>query len=315
MTGAADANRPRVALTLGKFDGVHRGHQHLLGALRTAAGTLGASSAALILHPHPATVLAGHKVPVLTAIDERLALVRQAVDHADQLTFDAALAALSPEAFLDRLASSFDIAAMVVGPDFAFGRGRAGNLDVLQRLGAAREFAVVVAEPLLDGGAPVSSARIRAAIERGDVGEARALLGRPPRLRGTVVHGSKRGRVLGYPTANLDLGADYVVPANGIYAVRVAGMAEGTEGAGPIERIGAASLGIRPQFDGGERSIEVYLLDFEGDLYGAELAVDFLAFLRPEARFESVEALVEQIGRDVEDARAVGEREASLTER
>jgi len=301
------ADRPRVALTLGKFDGVHRGHQHLLAAVRDAARSHGAASAALVLHPHPATVLAGHRVPVLTEIVERLALVGHEVDHARELTFDTALASLTPEAFLDRLAASFDIAAMVVGPDFAFGRGRAGTIDVLAALGAAGGFEVVTVPPLILDGAPVSSARIRAAIERGDVAGAGALLGRPPRLRGTVVHGEQRGRTLGYPTANLALGADYVVPANGIYAVRVGWRAQGREDAAPNERIGAASLGVRPQFDGDERTIEVYLLDFESDLYGFELAVDFLAFLRPEARFESVEALVAQIGRDVAAAREVGE--------
>lgn len=299
--------RPRVALTLGKFDGVHLGHQHLLGIVRGAARRLGAASAALVLHPHPATVLHGARVPVLTALDERLALVGDAVDRAAPLGFDAALAGLSPAAFADRLARSFDLAAMVVGPDFAFGRDRSGTASHLAELGAARDFEVVVAEPMLVGGAPVSSARIRAAVERGDVAAARALLGRPPRLRGVVVHGAKRGRLLGYPTANLAPSADYVVPGNGIYAVRVAWWAGGSGDAEPMERIGAASLGIRPQFDGGDRSIEVYLLDFDGDLYGVELAVDFLEFLRPEARFESVEALVAQIGRDVAAARGVGD--------
>ncbi len=307
-------------LTLGKFDGLHLGHQDIVGRVRRRALADGLRSVALVLHPHPATVLAGISVPVITAAADRLeGLRRLGIDQAELLTFDAELATLTPEAFIAALRARFDLRAMVVGPDFAFGRDRAGSLDVLRRLGRELEFAVEVAPGMQVDGAAVSSARIRSLLMAGDVAAARRLMAAPYALRGKVVHGAKRGRQLGFPTANLALDDAYVVPANGVYAVRcrveptpggtgsgsVDAAADGSEGedTGGTWLKGAANIGIRPQFDAGDRSIEVFLLDFDGDLYDRRLQMAFVERIRDEARFANVEALVARMGEDVAQAR------------
>jgi riboflavin kinase / FMN adenylyltransferase len=304
------SGRPRVVLTVGKLDGVHAGHRHLAAHTQAEAARLGARSAAVVLHPDPAAVLGGLPVARLTTIEDRCGRLRTfGVDIVEPLQFTAEVAALSPSAFLDRLAERFDIVGMVVGPDFAFGRNRAGNLVDLERLAAARGFSLRVVPPLVLGGEWVSSRRVRARIEEGDIEVARTLLRQPPRLIGTVVHGAARGRRLGYPTANLDPTTDFAVPANGIYAVR-ASWRERAE-ATPIRADGVASIGVRPTFDQAARLVEVHLLDFDGDLYGRDITVDFLARQRSELRFDSVPALVTQMARDVALARAHHARESA----
>lgn len=299
-------------LTLGKFDGLHRGHQDIVRRVLARAKADGSEAVALVLHPHPALVLAGITVPVISSAADRLAgLRRLGIDRAEVLPFTAELAALTPEVFIARLRARFDLRAMVVGPDFAFGQGRSGSLDVLRTLGREAGFTVEVAPGMQDDGEQVSSARIRSLLTTGDVVRARRLMAAPFSLVGTVVHGAKRGRLLGYPTANLALIDDYVVPANGVYAVRCWVEREGRE-AGSWQD-GAANIGVRPQFDAGARSIEVFLLDFDGDLYGRTLRMSFVERLRDELRFASVEALVAQMGEDVARARRVLAEEAAAT--
>lgn len=301
---APDGARPAAVLAIGKFDGVHLGHRRLAARLVETARDLGARSVALILAPHPATVLAGRRVTILTDVDERRRrLEALGVDAAVHHAFTRDVARLSPEAFLDDLAGRYRLAAMVVGPDFVFGRDRAGDVGTLRRLGAARGFGVVCVPPVIVDGEPVSSRRIRHLIEVGDVGAARELLAAPPRIVGAVVQGARRGRTLGFPTANLAPVDDYVVPGHGIYTVRATW--DGAPSRAPGGWLdGVASIGVRPTFDDGPRSIEVFLLDFAGDLYGRVLTVEFLAWQRGEARFDGVDALVAQMHRDVEVARA-----------
>lgn len=305
-----------VVLTLGKFDGLHLGHRDIVRRVLARARPDGSEAVALVLHPHPALVLAGIQVPVIAAAADRLAGLRQlGIDRAEVLPFTPELATLTPEAFLEGLRERFDLKAMVVGPDFAFGRGRSGSLEVLRGLGREGGFAVEVAPGLQVDGQALSSARIRTLLAAGDVAAARRLMATPFSLRGRVVHGAKRGRQLGFPTANLALLDDYVVPGNGVYAVRCRvetddPMAPGQERNGGLERAGpwlngAANIGIRPQFDAGERSIEVFLLDFDGDLYGRTVRVAFVERLRDELRFADVEALVARMGEDVAEARRV----------
>jgi len=291
-----------VALTIGKFDGVHLGHHALSTRVRAVARDLGVKAAAVVLHPDPATVLAGRRVPVLTSMMDRMQLLMaDGIEAVRWLTFTPEIAALSPEAFLDELDEWYDVQAVVVGPDFAFGKDRAGTLAVLRALGEARGFDVHVVAPVSVDGERAAAGRIRALLAEGDVARAGALIGRPFRLRGRVVEGAKRGRTLGFPTANLALDDDYQLPANGIYTVRAhLQLPDGRE----RTLGGAANIGIRPHFDDGDaHTVEVHVLDWEGDLYGTPMAVDFIAFQRPEARFDDVAGLIAQMTADVERAR------------
>lgn len=295
--------RPRVALTIGKFDGVHAGHRHLAAHLIDAADAAAVRSVAVVLHPDPVTLLAGRAVPLLTTVAERARRLRAfGVDHVWHLPFDRALAELSPEVFWERLSEHLDIVSVVVGPDFAFGRGRAGNIATLGRLAAEHGFGLAVVEPLAPAGAKLGSRTVRELIEAGDVSTATTWLRAAPQVAGRVVTGAQRGRTLGFPTANLALSEDFTVPANGIYTVRANWTwADGRSPDGSAN--GLASIGVRPTFDHGERIVEVYLLDFDDDLYGADMTVDFVARQRGEERFDSAAALVEQMHRDEVEAR------------
>jgi riboflavin kinase/FMN adenylyltransferase len=220
------------------------------------------------------------------------------------LTFTRRLAATSPRAFVESLVRSLRMRELWVGPDFALGSARKGDLAALCALG--REMGFAVREiPYVDcGGRRVSSSQIRALLHEGRVADAASLLGRPYALRGKVVHGARRGRDLGFPTANLDVGRGCLVPAYGVYAAYVS--LDGTRYAA------AANIGVRPSFDHGEASIEAFLLDFEGDLYGREIELAFVERLRPEERFGSVQALIEQMQRDVENTRKALEARVPL---
>ena len=296
-----------VVLTIGKFDGVHLGHRALALRARQIADGVGASSVALILHPHPATVLAGARIPVLsTPIERAEALLNLGLNRAEVLTFDRDIAAMEPHSFVRLLLERFPIRCMVVGPDFRFGRDRSGDAELLSRLGIEHGFDVEVFEPIEIDGEKVSSGRIRAAVREGDVESARRWLGRPPSIRGSVIRGAQRGRTIGFPTANLRLSADYEVPADGVYAVRCTLSTDSAaEGRGMRKAMAAANIGVRPTLDDGERSIEAFLLDFSGDLYGVNMEFEFIAFLRPEQRFENVDALVKALNQDVSRAREV----------
>jgi riboflavin kinase/FMN adenylyltransferase len=276
------------AVAIGTFDGVHLGHRAVLAQ----AAATGLRSAAVTFDPHPRAVL-GYEVQLLTTIGRRLELL-EAAGPEDVLVvaFTPELSRLEPDEFAETILRPFGTRIVLAGEGFRFGAGRRGDLDLLRELG----FEVRPVE-LVPG---VSSSRIRELLREGDVAAAARLLGRPHELEGTVVAGDQRGGTLGFPTANLSVPADLLVPAYGIYA----GVAIPLDGdAGDGFRT-ALSIGVNPHYGGVERRIEAFLLDFEGDLYGRPLRIELWARLRDERAFASEDDLVEQIARDVEAARA-----------
>lgn len=280
--------RGPLHLAIGVFDGVHRGHQALIARLAAGARAESAMALAATFDPLPIQVLAPGAPPsALSDADERAKLLKAAgADGVVIFSFDAAFAALTPDQFIARIKAAGEVRRIVVGPDFHFGRRAEGDIDTLRA-----SFAVELMRPVDRGGGVVSSTRIRNALLAGDVGGAAALLGRPYALRGTVVHGSKRGRALGFPTINLGLPRERLLPRDGIYATWIE-LGEGRFAA-------AASLGVRPTFGGGERVLEAYLLDFSGDLYGETVGAAFVARLRDELAFASPAELSAQIAKDV----------------
>ena len=285
-----------VALTIGKFDGVHLGHHALSTRVRAVARDLGVKAAAVVLHPDPATVLAGRRVPVLTSMMDRMQLLMaDGIEAVRWLTFTTEIAALSPAEFLDELDEWYDVQAVVVGPDFAFGNDRAGTLDVLRALGEERGFDVHVVAPVSVDGERAAAGRIRALLAEGDVARAGALIGRPFRLRGRVVEGAKRGRTLGFPTANLALWDELLLPGFGVYATYAT--IHGRRYAA------ATNVGVRPTVNGSGVTIEAHLLDFDEDIYGEEMRLEFVQRTRAEMKFAGLEALKAQIVADVEEVR------------
>lgn len=287
-------------VALGNFDGFHLGHRAVVGRAVARARAEGRPALVATFDPHPVRLFRPDVAPFgLTTIDQRLQLFAAAgADAAVVFHFDAALAALTAEQFVrKRLVDPLGVAGAVTGEDFTFGSGRSGNVEVLARLGDAHGFAHEAVGPVSLDGAPVSSSRIRAALTAGDPRGAARLLTRPFAIAGRVQHGDKVGRTIGYPTANVDMGA-YLRPAYGIYAVR-----------GRLEdgRVldGAANLGVRPQFEPPKELLEPYFFDFSGDLYGQALEVELVEFLRPEAKFDGLDALIAQMDRDCIRARAV----------
>ncbi|HEY2955021.1 MAG TPA: bifunctional riboflavin kinase/FAD synthetase [Candidatus Eisenbacteria bacterium] len=290
-----------ASVAVGVFDGVHLGHARILERAVARARAHGARCVVVSFDPHPDLVLAPRfeAMPPLTPLPERRERIAAlGADALEVLPFTRELAQLSPEEFVDRfLVAVHRPVALVVGENFALGRGRAGNVTRLREIGTRRGFEVE-AVPLveMDGGT-VNSTRIRALLAEGRVAEAARLLGRRYGLAGTVVRGDAIGRTLGYPTANLRLHEEKVVPADGIYAVwtRFQGEREW--------RAGAMSVGVRPTFGGQVRTLEVHVLDWNGELLGRELEIEFADWLRPERRFESPEALTLAIGEDVSEVR------------
>ena len=291
-----------AVVTLGVFDGVHLGHRHAIEATTIAARVRDAASVAIVFDPPPIEVIRpGTLVPRLLPPDLVAARLADAgADHVLGVTFDETLRELPPEDFLAALAPGIELRAVAMTPDSAFGRDRAGTLERITEIGAAAGFDAVGIEPLLDDGAPVSSTRIRTALETGDVATAKRLLGAPPLLRGTVVHGDRRGRELGFPTANLAFSYPPALPALGIY-LGAASVPERNVGPGHGALV---RVGVRPTYhDEGRVLVEVFLLDWDGDLYDAELSIELGARLREERRFESVDALVAQMRADEAEAR------------
>jgi len=288
-----------ASVAVGNFDGVHRGHQALVAAAVARSRATGGAAVVLTFDPHPARVLRPQEAPAaLTTLAQKEELVAAlGIDRLVVVEFDTRLAALSPEAFArEVLQHALGARHVVVGESFRFGRGREGDPRRLEALGASLGFAVEVVPPLLDGGRAISSSRVREALESGDVGEARTLLGRDYFVDGEVVRGDGRGRTIGVPTANL-APEEQILPANGVYAARC------RTGAGAWHAA-AVNVGERPTFGGGRVRLEAHLLDFEGDLYGARLRVAFHERLRGEQRFDGKDALVAQIRRDIEAVRA-----------
>ena len=287
------------ALAIGNFDGVHRGHQVLLLETRQQAMRLSAPAGAMVFQPHPrAFFRPDEPLFALTTLEEKLRLFAALeLDFVSVITFDAALAGLTPEAFADRiLVDRFAIRHVVIGYDFYFGKGRAGRPETMRALGAARGFGVTVIDPVAEAGEVLSSSAVRARLSTGDVRGAAVELGHWWRVAGMVVGGAKRGTGMGFPTANITL-APGTALGHGIYAVRV-----GIDG----KRYQAAAyFGQRPTFDNGAPILEVFLFDFDGDLYGREIEVEFIGFVRPDQRFPDMDALKVQMDADCQRAREI----------
>jgi riboflavin kinase/FMN adenylyltransferase len=288
----------RFVVVVGMFDGVHRGHRQMLAAQAAAARRLAAQSVVVTFDPHPESVLRGSTPSLLCDPGEKAMLLGAAgAEYVAVQPFDREFASQPAETFLRRLDSGRDLVGVVMSPETAFGRDRDGTQAAVETLAPAMGFEVIDAGQFTLGGKRVSSGRIREAVAAGRLAEARRLLGRRYAVTGTVVHGDARGRDLGFPTANLHFDGPVVLPPNGIYAVRAS-----WEGG---KADGVASLGVRPTFGAGERLLEVYLLDFDGDLYGKRMRVEFVRRQRGERKFGSVGALVDQMRRDVERARSI----------
>lgn len=305
--GAAAAGR---VVVIGNFDGLHRGHQAVCRDAATLAASRGLAARLLTFHPHPAEVLGRGAPPLLTSRARKRELVLRLAPPIEpwEQPFDRAFAAQSPREFAERLAREHAARVVVVGADFRFGHRRAGDLDALAALGRELGFEAAAHALVSDGEAPISSTRVRAAIADGHVDEAARLLGRPHMLEGVVERGKQLGRTIGFPTCNLG-GVVEMAPALGIYATLVDRI--GDDGRPVALARGATSVGTNPTVDdSGRRTVETYLFDgaapdFERELYGARLRVHLVARLRPEARFDGLEALVSQMRRDVEEARRI----------
>jgi riboflavin kinase/FMN adenylyltransferase len=302
-TPVASLGARPCSLVVGNFDGVHRGHQAVLGEAVEEAKRLGLDACVLTFDPHPAGVVGRGAPPMLTTIERRAELVGELGAHRVYVRrFDAAFAAWPPDRFARELVAGGLLArVVVVGQNFRFGAGRAGDLALLLSLGRELGFEARVHAVAGDARGPFSSTRARDAIAAGDLDEAARVLGRPHGISGPVVHGDERGRQLGFPTANLDPVAE-MLPPDGVYAVRVARRDEGGAAWRPLA-VGVTNIGVRPTVDGTRRTIETHLLDFTGDLYGARLRLDLVARLRPEKTFASLAELKAQIARDVAAAR------------
>ena len=286
-------------IALGNFDGFHLGHQRVVAEAVEWARSEGRPAIVATFDPHPVRHFAAHVPPFrLTTLDQRQELFAAAgADAMLVFAFDAELAATEARAFVgELLGARIGVSGVVTGVDFTFGKGRGGNVALLAEEGSRHGIAARALGPVLEGGLAVSSSRIRDALKAGDCETATRLLTRPFAIRGTVVHGDKRGRAIGYPTANIELG-HYLRPRYGIYAVTARDLETGTM------LQGAANLGIRPSFNPPKELLEPYFFDFSGDLYGQELEVAFHAFLRPEAKFDTLEALTAQMDEDCERAR------------
>ncbi len=281
---------------IGNFDGVHRGHRAVLATLKQHARDRGLPATVILFEQQPQEYFAREPAARLSRLSDKLAvLAAEPIARVLVLRFDARLASLSAENFIEAiLIAGLGMRRLVIGHDFRFGHERRGDATLLQRIGAASGFDVIVEAPYILDHERVSSSAVRAALAAGDFTRAARFLGRPYRIAGRVVHGDKRGRTLGFPTANLRLHRR-VAPLNGIFAVRVRH--------GPYIRPGVASIGTRPTFAGRECLLEVHLFDFAGDVYGQRLEVEFIAKLRDEARFSSAATLSRQMETDAAEAR------------
>lgn len=288
-----------TVLTIGVFDGVHRGHQYLLRQVVEKARETNRLSGVVTFHPHPRSVL-HPELPLyyVSSIQERMELLSDTgIDVIAKLTFSRQLASVSAAEFVEMLQQYLRMQELIVGPDFALGRGREGNVDTLRELSRQRGFELRIIGPITWDTLTVSSTGVRRAIAEGNVVEAEVLLGRRLSLTGKVIVGDQRGRTLGFPTANLEVAPELALPRDGIYVT--------------VSRLGEAaypsvtSIGIRPTFSAGGRTVETYILDFTGDIYGQTMRLEFVERLRDELKFSSIDALVAQIRQDVESARAV----------
>jgi riboflavin kinase / FMN adenylyltransferase len=307
-----------IVITIGNFDGIHRGHQQLLHELQVMAHELACTPVIVTFSPHTLTVVRPEAdLQCLTTLDEKLSLAAHYSGIPENIVihFTSQVVALSAQSFMDELLARFSIRGLVVGEDFSLGRNRMGDIHFLRQYGAQHQILVRSTPLAADSQERISSTRIRALVREGAIKEANALLGHPLLMLGEVVHGDERGRLLGFPTANIRPPLHKLLPANGVYAVR-AGVANSSindpTSDGATESfvytdtsIGVANIGFRPTFNGKERLLEVHLLDTHPDLYGSTLAVEFIDFLRSEQRFSGIDALKEQIAADVLKTRQI----------
>ena len=300
------ANSEGIALTIGNFDGVHLGHQALLQQTVSAATARGLMPAVMTFHPHPREVFDPVHAPArLSSLREKFATIAASgIGHLYVPRFNAAFAKLAPEVFLDLLQHQLQVRWLLVGHDFRFGARRAGDLDLIRSTANIRSMEVIALEDVLSDHERVSSTGVRNALAAGDLATAARMLGRPYAITGRVIHGRKLGRTLGFPTANISLTRRK--PAlSGVFAVRCFGI-RGLEGVANGVVNGVANLGTNPAVQvNGRPSLEVFLFDFSRDLYGQRLEVEFVAKLRDEARYDSLDALTAQIRIDCEQARAL----------
>jgi riboflavin kinase / FMN adenylyltransferase len=292
-----DPSARGASVAMGNFDGVHLGHQSVLDLARGHA-PLGV----VTFEPHPRDYFApGVPFRLMNAESRANRLAKLGVQHLYELPFDAALAGLTPQEFArDVLADGLGIAHVVVGADFCFGKGRKGKAADLQALGVEHGFRTTIAPLIKADGVEISSTAIRKALSDGRPRDAKAMLGHWHRIEGEVIHGEKRGRELGYPTANMSV-AGLHLPAFGVYAVR----ADVLTGRQAGSYMGAASLGVRPMFGVNTPNLETFLLDFKGDLYGQHISIGFVDYLRPELKFDGLPALIAQMATDTAHARQI----------
>ena len=291
---------PESVLTVGVFDGVHRGHHHLFSRMRRLAADGDRQSCVVTFRNHPASVLSPNFRPAyLTTLEDRLQLIENSgVDLVVPVTFDPELSRLGASEFAGLLSDRLKMRQLVIGRDFAMGHKREGDSERLTTIGQEQGFSVEVVEPLLEEtGQVIRSTAVREALGQGDVAKVALLLGRNHTVSGTVVRGAGRGGPLGFPTANLELHPGIAMPGDGIYATRA--VVDGT----PL--MAATSVGTRPTFGDGERTIEAFVLDYDGDLYGRRIALEFVHRLRDEVKFDTVAELQRQVDEDVDQARAV----------
>jgi len=290
-------NRPTL-LTIGVFDGVHLGHQHLLRHLVTRAHEKGCQAGVVTFKTHPEKVLKRRDtIPWITTLQERVRLLKAAgINMVAPVTFTRGLANLTAREFVLLLKKHLKMCDLVLGPDFALGKHRQGDPDYLRKLGEELDFRMEVVKPARLGDEVISSSAVRKLLADGDINKVNVMLGRHFSLEGRVVLGDRRGRTLGFPTANTRVQPEQAMPKDGIYATIA------YRDDRPLPSV--TNIGVRPTFDGAKRLVETYIMGYDDDLYGKKLKIDLVARLRDEMKFNSAEELKEQMGRDVEKARA-----------
>ncbi len=288
-----------MALTIGVFDGVHLGHKHLLSQLKETARPQNLLTGVVTFRQHPQEVLSSQtKLPCLTNLRQRITLLKnEGIDMVIPLSFTPELAHLSARQFASLLKQHLRMSWLVIGPDFALGQNRKGSANALRKLGREMDFGITVVPPIVLNGEVVSSTAIRQALANGNMEKVHHLIGRFFSLQGRVISGAGRGKELGFPTANLEINREQALPANGVYATR-AYLDDQTYRS-------LTNIGQRPTFGAGERTVEVYLLDYHGDLYGHRLKINIIDRIRPEKRFDNAEQLKQQIGEDIERGQAI----------
>ncbi len=288
-----------MLLTIGVFDGVHLGHRYLISQLKKQAREQGLACGVVTFRKHPREVLSTHvRLRYLTTLEERIRLLnKEGVDEVVALSFTPEVAQLGAQQFVGLLQKHLRMRGLVIGPDFALGRSREGHAERLRQLGGEMGFTVTVVPPVKISSDVVSSTAIRNALANGDMKKVHSLTGRLFSLEGRVVSGVGRGRQLGFPTANIDVDVQQALPADGVYATRA-------YIAGKVHQA-VTNIGKRPTFSGEDRTVEVYVLDYQGDMYASHLKIDIVERLRGERKFASAEELKKQIAEDIKQGRAI----------